>query len=251
MDLLWDTEIGLWSKKKTDSNHQRLVGGHHGADPHCNVPPPTPPRPIHPTPTQIRAKAKASALIRSQNTGPSGLKINLLQPSSPLQDQHAATVYMCECSRAVMHICVDLCERTERKSVCLGVGRALLTPFSESFQFDLFFYTKINNPRHSSQSVMCSKKKAESIWDPDDKHLRWWRFQMLTLLQNYNFFFFFYLSLPQNWDWCNALCIIVCFIPPPPFLPQGMYIKSTYDGLHVITGTTEGVSALPFVLLFV
>lgn len=77
------------------------------------------------------------------------------------------------------------------KSVCLGVGRALLTPFSESFQFDLFFYTKINNPRHSSQSVMCSKKKAESIWDPDDKHLRWWRFQMLTLLQNYNFFFFF------------------------------------------------------------
>lgn len=22
---------------------------------------------------------------------------------------------------------------------------------------------------------------------------------------------------------------------------QGMYIKSTYDGLHVITGTTEGV----------
>lgn len=25
-------------------------------------------------------------------------------------------------------------------------------------------------------------------------------------------------------------------------LPQGMYIKSTYDGLHVITGTTEGVS---------
>ncbi|KTF86086.1 hypothetical protein cypCar_00025961 [Cyprinus carpio] len=24
-------------------------------------------------------------------------------------------------------------------------------------------------------------------------------------------------------------------------LPQGMYIKSTYDGLHVITGTTEGV----------
>lgn len=25
-------------------------------------------------------------------------------------------------------------------------------------------------------------------------------------------------------------------------LHQGMYIKSTYDGLHVITGTTEGVS---------
>lgn len=25
-------------------------------------------------------------------------------------------------------------------------------------------------------------------------------------------------------------------------LLQGMYIKSTYDGLHVITGTTEGVS---------
>lgn len=35
--------------------------------------------------------------------------------------------------------------------------------------------------------------------------------------------------------------------PHPPcspvlFSPQGMYIKSTYDGLHVITGTTEGVS---------
>lgn len=26
--------------------------------------------------------------------------------------------------------------------------------------------------------------------------------------------------------------------------PQGMYIKSTYDGLHVITGTTEGVSGV-------
>lgn len=25
------------------------------------------------------------------------------------------------------------------------------------------------------------------------------------------------------------------------FVHQGMYIKSTYDGLHVITGTTEGV----------
>lgn len=25
------------------------------------------------------------------------------------------------------------------------------------------------------------------------------------------------------------------------FVLQGMYIKSTYDGLHVITGTTEGV----------
>ena len=25
-----------------------------------------------------------------------------------------------------------------------------------------------------------------------------------------------------------------------------MYIKSTYDGLHVITGTTENVSAYPF-----
>lgn len=24
---------------------------------------------------------------------------------------------------------------------------------------------------------------------------------------------------------------------------QGIYIKSTYDGLHVITGTTENVSA--------
>lgn len=30
--------------------------------------------------------------------------------------------------------------------------------------------------------------------------------------------------------------------------PQGMYIKSTYDGLHVITGTTEGVSVNVFVL---
>lgn len=30
-------------------------------------------------------------------------------------------------------------------------------------------------------------------------------------------------------------------------LPQGMYIKSTYDGLHVITGTTEGVSVNLFV----
>lgn len=27
-----------------------------------------------------------------------------------------------------------------------------------------------------------------------------------------------------------------------PSIHQGMYIKSTYDGLHVITGTTEGVS---------
>lgn len=25
---------------------------------------------------------------------------------------------------------------------------------------------------------------------------------------------------------------------------QGIYIKSTYDGLHVITGTTENVSVL-------
>lgn len=31
-------------------------------------------------------------------------------------------------------------------------------------------------------------------------------------------------------------------------LPQGMYIKSTYDGLHVITGTTEGVSVNLLVL---
>lgn len=30
--------------------------------------------------------------------------------------------------------------------------------------------------------------------------------------------------------------------------PQGMYIKSTYDGLHVITGTTEGVSVNLLVL---
>lgn len=28
------------------------------------------------------------------------------------------------------------------------------------------------------------------------------------------------------------------------FVNQGMYIKSTYDGLHVITGTTEGVRGL-------
>lgn len=28
------------------------------------------------------------------------------------------------------------------------------------------------------------------------------------------------------------------------FNPQGIYIKSTYDGLHVITGTTENVSVL-------
>lgn len=32
----------------------------------------------------------------------------------------------------------------------------------------------------------------------------------------------------------------------PPITFQGMYIKSTYDGLHVITGTTENVS-LPLV----
>lgn len=31
---------------------------------------------------------------------------------------------------------------------------------------------------------------------------------------------------------------------------QGMYIKSTYDGLHVITGTTEGVSVNLFELLY-
>lgn len=36
------------------------------------------------------------------------------------------------------------------------------------------------------------------------------------------------------------ICLAVLF---PPFMwLQGMYIKSTYDGLHVITGTTEGVS---------
>lgn len=34
-------------------------------------------------------------------------------------------------------------------------------------------------------------------------------------------------------------------------LPQGMYIKSTYDGLHVITGTTEGVSVNLFELPYV
>lgn len=28
------------------------------------------------------------------------------------------------------------------------------------------------------------------------------------------------------------------------FIFQGIYIKSTYDGLHVITGTTENVSEL-------
>lgn len=33
--------------------------------------------------------------------------------------------------------------------------------------------------------------------------------------------------------------------------PQGMYIKSTYDGLHVITGTTEGVSSSLFVVTYV
>lgn len=37
----------------------------------------------------------------------------------------------------------------------------------------------------------------------------------------------------------------------PAVFPQGMYIKSTYDGLHVITGTTEGVSTSVFVFTFV
>lgn len=37
------------------------------------------------------------------------------------------------------------------------------------------------------------------------------------------------------------ICLRMWF---PPFMSlQGMYIKSTYDGLHVITGTTEGVSS--------
>jgi len=36
--------------------------------------------------------------------------------------------------------------------------------------------------------------------------------------------------------------MIVCF------LTQGMYIKSTYDGLHVITGTTEHVSMTIYTL---
>lgn len=36
---------------------------------------------------------------------------------------------------------------------------------------------------------------------------------------------------------------------PAPSVHQGMYIKSTYDGLHVITGTTEGVSHMVSFLL--
>lgn len=39
----------------------------------------------------------------------------------------------------------------------------------------------------------------------------------------------------------SALRLIILSI-----LHQGMYIKSTYDGLHVITGTTEGVSGVFF-----
>lgn len=43
-----------------------------------------------------------------------------------------------------------------------------------------------------------------------------------------------------------STCMKVMWIDPPPLtlvlVSQGMYIKSTYDGLHVITGTTENVS---------
>lgn len=51
-----------------------------------------------------------------------------------------------------------------------------------------------------------------------------------------------------SWVACLGMCsmcelVIRCY---PPFFfsfqTQGMYIKSTYDGLHVITGTTEHVS---------
>lgn len=33
--------------------------------------------------------------------------------------------------------------------------------------------------------------------------------------------------------------------PSHCLISQGMYIKSTYDGLHVVTGTTENVSLQP------
>lgn len=44
---------------------------------------------------------------------------------------------------------------------------------------------------------------------------------------------------------CTDADVNVCYM-----FPQGMYIKSTYDGLHVITGTTEGVSADLFVFIY-
>lgn len=36
--------------------------------------------------------------------------------------------------------------------------------------------------------------------------------------------------------------LLTCTSLTSAFVCQGMYIKSTYDGLHVITGTTENVS---------
>lgn len=72
-----------------------------------------------------------------------------------------------------------------------------------------------------------------------------------------------------NMHWCSsvlqlavwlsqdALCFFSLIVKFPlkcnisaVFL-QGMYIKSTYDGLHVITGTTEGVSTSLFVCAYV
>ena len=69
--------------------------------------------------------------------------------------------------------------------------------------------------------------------------------------------------LRVNWIWfqhhgsvthacccSHHMCLQVCvlsllashtFVSKCIFYLQGMYIKSTYDGLHVITGTTEGV----------
>lgn len=44
-----------------------------------------------------------------------------------------------------------------------------------------------------------------------------------------------------NKKWTHKINI-KCTLFISIFVFQGMYIKSTYDGLHVITGTTENVS---------
>jgi len=54
---------------------------------------------------------------------------------------------------------------------------------------------------------------------------------------------FFNVSVRQNWEemeiiHSSLLSFFLCLLNL-----KGMYIKSTYDGLHVITGTTEGVRA--------
>lgn len=126
-----------------------------------------------PTPTQKLAGGHGSSLIRSvqpeHNSGPSGLKINLLHSSWRLACCFGVSVWLCEYMCTHAQLCVNVC-----LGVCLYVCvfvvhfRPLLV---EALNFSLFpffatdtQYLQINNPPCLIQSAWFSIWVGLTSW---------------------------------------------------------------------------------------